>query len=68
MGNVALKKYPQKTLSDGPSANLRPLHNSNLAKVMIVKWSQIRLPLTEVPFLAYPKLSVILSFNAFSKK
>ena len=31
----------KKALSDGPSANLRPLYNSNVAKVSIVKWSQI---------------------------
>ena len=41
MENGAVKKYPQKTLSDGPNANLRPLHNSNLAKVSIVRWSSI---------------------------
>ena len=27
-----------KTLSDGIQANLRPLKNSNMAKVSIVKW------------------------------
>ena len=31
----------KKALSDGLSANLRPLYNSNVAKVSIVKWSQI---------------------------
>ena len=31
----------KKALSDGPSENLRPLYNSNVAKVSIVKWSQI---------------------------
>ena len=31
----------KKTLFDGPSANLRPLYNSNMAKVYIVKSSQI---------------------------
>ena len=30
-----------KELYDGPNANLRQLHNSNVAKVTIVKWSQI---------------------------
>ena len=30
-----------KELYDRPNANLRPLHNSNVAKVTIVKWSQI---------------------------
>ena len=43
MGNVAFTKnnLKKKTISDGPSANLRPLHNSNMAEVNIVKWSQI---------------------------
>ena len=35
------KKNIKKIHSYGPSANLRPLHNSNVAKVSIVKWSQI---------------------------
>ena len=30
----------EKTISDGPSANLRPLFNSNVTKVSIIKWSQ----------------------------
>ena len=29
----------KKTLYDGSFANLRPLYNSNMAKVSIVKWS-----------------------------
>ena len=37
---VVKTKYAQKTLSDGIFANLRPLYNSNMAKVYIVKWSQ----------------------------
>ena len=35
------KNIPIQVLSDGPSANLRPLYNSNMAKVGIVMWSQI---------------------------
>ena len=31
--------YPQKSLSGGSSAILRPLYNSNMAKVSIVAWS-----------------------------
>ena len=31
----------EKALADGPSENLKPLYNSNVAKVLIVKWSQI---------------------------
>ena len=30
----------EKTISDGPSANLRPLFNSNVTKVSVLKWSQ----------------------------
>ena len=29
----------EKTISDGPSANLRPLFNSNVTKVSVIKWS-----------------------------
>ena len=48
---IALKtKYPQKSISDGPSAILRPLYNSNMAKVSIVKSSQ-----NYICELAYPK-------------
>ena len=39
MENLSLKKS-LKTLSDGVSANLRPLYNSNMAKVSTVMWSQ----------------------------
>ena len=31
---------PEKAVSDGPSAFLRPLYNSNMAKVSIIKLSQ----------------------------
>ena len=34
-----IKKY-KKTSSYGIFVNLRPLYNSNMAKVSIVKWSQ----------------------------
>ena len=36
-------KWSFKKISYGPSANLRPLHNSNVVKVSIVKWTQILL-------------------------
>ena len=39
-GKWALKKYLKNALSDGFFVNLRPLHNSNMAKLSIVKWSQ----------------------------
>ena len=35
------KNISKKTLSYDFLANLRPLYNSNVAKVSIVKWSQI---------------------------
>ena len=41
-GKQASKKNILKlALYDGPSENLRPLYNSNVAKVYIVKWLQI---------------------------
>ena len=30
----------KKALSDGPSVNMRPLFNSNMTKVSVLKWSQ----------------------------
>ena len=42
IGYGARKKYlKKKTLSDGSSASLIPLLISNVAKVSILKWSQI---------------------------
>ena len=38
----------------GILANLRPLYNSNMLKVSIVKWSQNKIFVAEVTFLAYP--------------
>ena len=41
MENLSLKKiFKKKALSVGILANPRPLYNSNVAKVSIVKWSQ----------------------------
>ena len=34
------QNIPEKNNSDGPSANLRPLFNSNVTKVSVIKWSQ----------------------------
>ena len=34
------KNISKKALYDGILANLRPLYNSNMPKVSIVKWSQ----------------------------
>ena len=40
--NGRQNKYSlKKKLSDGPSENMRLLKNSNIAKVYILKWSQI---------------------------
>ena len=47
---VVKTKYAQKTLSDGIFANLRPLYNSNMAKVYIVKWSHDLIFINENPF------------------
>ena len=30
----------EKTISDGPSAYLRPLFNSNMTRVSVIKWSE----------------------------
>ena len=43
MENLYFEKISQKALSDGVLANLRPLYNSNMSKVSIVKWSQNRI-------------------------
>ena len=42
MGNEPKTEYPQKkkALSNGPTVNLRPLFNSNMTKVFVIKWSQ----------------------------
>ena len=41
MGNAPKKQnILEKALSDGPSANLRPLFNSKVTKVSVLKWSQ----------------------------
>ena len=59
--------YPQKTLSDDLSENLRLLYNSYVAKVYIESGVIFWFPLPEVPFLTYPKVSIIPFFNAFKK-
>ena len=30
----------ERALSDGPSVNLKPLFNSNMTKVSVIKWSK----------------------------
>ena len=45
----------------------RPLYNSNMPKVSIVKWSQNMFLLTEVPFLAHQNILKIAVFNKISK-
>ena len=52
----------KKALSDGPSANLRPLYNSNVAKVSIVKWSQISISTAGSTISGIPKISNNLRF------
>ena len=66
---MKLEKYIlKKTFSDGPSANLRLFHNSNVAKVSIVKWSQILMFIAGSPISGKPKMFKNFSFYAFSKK
>ena len=51
MGNRSTKNIsPKKALSDGFFGNLRPLYNSNMAKVSIVKWSQNWIFVDGTPF------------------
>ena len=57
----------KNALSDGPSVILRPLYNSNGAKVFIVKWSKIRLLVPEVLFMAYLKMAGIPALHATFK-
>ena len=43
------EKWSFKKISYGPSANMRQLHNSNVAKVSIVKWTQILIFMDKSP-------------------
>ena len=52
----AKKNILKKALSDGLSANLRPLYNSNVAKVNIVKWSQILISTVRSSIFDIPKI------------
>ena len=54
--NLSLKKISKKALSGGILANPRPLYNSNVAKVSIVKWSKNWMFVDGNPFLAYPMI------------
>ena len=63
MENFAPTKYPQKALSDGPSTNLRPIDNSNVAKVYIVKVSQTLISTAGSSISGIPKI-----VNIFNKK
>ena len=55
MGNEPNKKTNilKKTLYDGPSANLRPHYDSNVAKVNIIKSSQILISTSRSPVPGY---------------
>ena len=48
----------KKALSDGPSANLSPLLNSNMTKVSVIK--QVSLT-----FLAWPKTPLLIVLDQF---
>ena len=62
---IQIFQQPKNALFDGLFVIPRPLHNSYMEKVSIVKWSQKST--TEVPFLAYPNILKIADFNAISK-
>ena len=56
----------KKTLSDGPSADLRPLYNCNVAKVSIIMWSQISISTSGSTISGIPKISnnvLVLCFS-----
>ena len=44
----------REALSHGPSANLRPLYDSNVAKVSILKWYQNLIFVDRNPFFNLP--------------
>ena len=49
-------KIPKLNLFDCPRAILRPLNNSNMAKLLIVKWAQNLVFVDISPVLVNPKL------------
>ena len=63
----------KKNISDGPSANLSPLFNSNVTKVSVIKWSQnctttIRSDIVGIPkYLKNASKAGILTFLAMPK-
>ena len=56
------KKIFSKALSVGSSTNMRPLYNSNMAKVSVVKWSQNMNFVTRSSVFGTPKLGQNLCF------
>ena len=56
------KNILKKALFDGPSENLRPLYNINLAKVPIVKMSQILTSTARSSISGIPKIVNNFSF------
>ena len=57
----------KKKLSDGILAVLRPLYNSNMAKVSIVKWSHNLIFVDGNPFFDYPMILKLHKNRKFSK-
>ena len=62
------KNILRKVLSNGPSENLRPLYNSNVAKVSIVKWSQILISTVRSSIFDIPKIFKKSRFQCIFKK
>ena len=56
----------KNALSDGFFVNPRPLHNSNMAKVSIVKWSQKWIFVDRTPFFGpTPDFEIALKMAIF---
>ena len=60
-----IKNISKNALSDGFLVNPRPLYNSNMAKVSIVKWSQKWIFVYGSAISGIPKYFAV--FNAISK-
>ena len=67
------QNFLKTELYDGPSVNLRPLFNSNMTQLSVIKRSQNCTWPLKVVFLAYPKIGkmhakqIILTFLAMLK-
>ena len=56
------KNVLKKALSDDPSLDLKPLYNSNVTKVSVVKLSQIKISTVRSPIFSIPTIFNISLF------